>query len=51
MKNSDKYFIVSNIFIVGTFTAKTLFDMGFCLISCVFYAILFIIETKREREQ
>ena len=48
MKNSDKYFITSNIFIVGTFTAKTLFGMGFCFFSCIFYAVLFIIETKEE---
>lgn len=51
MKNSDKYFIVSNIFTVGTFAAKTLFGIGFCCVACVFYAVLFTIETKKEREQ
>ena len=50
MKKSDKYFIMSNIFTVGTFAAKTLFGMGFCCIFCVFYAIMYAIETKEERE-
>jgi hypothetical protein len=50
MKNSDKYFIMSNIFVVGTFAAKTLFGMGFCCVACIFYLVLFIIATKEEME-
>ena len=48
MKNSDKYLIVSNIFVVGTFAAKTLFGMGFCCFACIFYVVLFTIATKEE---